>query len=361
MKIGVDVGALSITDDRLKLGVYWINVNLLRELARIDTRNTYNLYSFSPVDSPILRELAPSMQNIVLKPQKGWFSLRLPLEMFIHPVDVFLGLSQGIPPSHSRNIGFIYDLGFLHNPHAYPGSKKKLEELTETVIQRSNTIVTISQIVKDDLVNRYYVDPNKIVVAYPGVDEIFTPVGKMFRSKTPYFLFVGALKPGKNVPTILKTFARFLEATKKNYYLHLVGSDYWKDSQIDDVIHQLKLENKVQRHGYIADQELAQLYRGATAFVSPSLYEGFCLPAVEAMACGCPVIGSTAGAFPEVVGENGILVSPTDTDALASAMTTLANDSKARKMYSERGIQQSKRYSWEKFAKQVYEIIKSYE
>ena len=97
MNIGVDAGALSISDERLKLGVYWVNVNLLRELRKIDTKNTYFLYSFAPIDRKLMVDLGPRMINRVLTPQRGWFSLRLPLELAVHPVDVFLGLSQGIP------------------------------------------------------------------------------------------------------------------------------------------------------------------------------------------------------------------------------------------------------------------------
>src|SRR3989344_1942694 len=103
MKIGVDAGALSIRDERLKLGVYWVNVNLLRELGKIDRKNTYYLYSFTPIDPELMESFGSRMVNKMLQPKVGWFSLRLPLELKLHPVDVFLGLSQAVPQSGARN------------------------------------------------------------------------------------------------------------------------------------------------------------------------------------------------------------------------------------------------------------------
>lgn len=361
MKIGIDAGAIGIHDNRLRLGVYWVNVHLLRELANIDSDNTYYLYSFSPIDQAIMNDLAPTMQNKVLTPREGWFSLRLPLELMLNPVDVFLGLSQGVPPSRSRNIGFVYDLGFLHNPQAYGGSQRKLRDMTNNLMRRSNNIVTISEVVKQDLMKKYSVDSNMITVAYPGVADSFHEKGTKHQGSKPYFLFVGALKPGKNVPLILKGFAEFLGTQKKVYDLYLAGSDYWKDPDIDMQIKKLHLKDRVKKLGYVPDGDLAAYYRGAVSFVSPSLYEGFCLPAVESMASGCPVIGSTAGAFPEIIGESGILVDPKDIHGLAQAMDTMARDRKKRQWYRENGLINVKRYTWKKFAQEVYGIIKSYE
>src|SRR3972149_3375119 len=137
MKIGVDGGALSITDDRLKVGVYRVVYNLLRELGKINTENTYYIYSFIPIEREVMKQFGPRMINKVLRPQKGWFSLRLPLELSLNPVDLFLGTSQAVPSSTSHNIGFIYDLGFLYYPDAYPGSYEKLKKQTRELVRKS--------------------------------------------------------------------------------------------------------------------------------------------------------------------------------------------------------------------------------
>lgn len=356
MLIGVDGGALSITDERLKLGVYWLNVNLLRVLGRLDKKNSYIIYSFLPIDQKLMRSFGPRMKNRVLTPSQGWFSLRLPLELTIHPVDLFLGLSQALPSGTFRSIGIIYDLGFLHHPEAYQNSYSKLKKQTEVLAKKSDKIVTISETVKKDVLEKYKCNTDKVTVAYPGLDEKFEKHGPSFIGRHPYFLFVGALKPGKNVPTLINGFAEFLRQQKKKYDLYLIGGEYWKDEEIDRAILRLDLGQRIQKFGFVTNDKLATYYRGALALVSPSLYEGFGLPPVEAMGCGCPVIGSTSGAMPEVIGDDGILVDPLDVDALAGALEQMTKEN-VRKSYIRKGIIRAKHYSWDKFAKKVYDCI----
>jgi len=359
MKIGVDAGALGVTDERLKVGVYRVIRNLLRELSILDTKNQYILYSFDPIDRGVMSGFGQNMDNEVLWPVKGWFRIRLPLELKLHPVDLFLGVSQAIPRSPSRTIGFIYDVGFLHHPEAYPGSFMKLKNQTVNLVKRADRIVTISESVKKDIIQQYPFVKNPITVACPGVDARFTPVGDAFIGTNPYFLFVGALKPGKNVPTLLEAFARFLRSEKKIYDCYLVGGDFWKDKRIEAIIRQNDLSHRVRLLGYVPDNELPEYYRGAAAFISPSLYEGFCLPAVEAMASGCPVIGSTAGAMPEIVGDAGITVDPNDVDGLVRAIVKVADNKKVRSAMITKGIKRAKKFSWEVFAKIIYRVIQS--
>lgn len=359
MIIGIDAGALAIADERLKLGVYWVNVNLLRELGKIDKVNTYYLYTFAPIDPELMKSFGPRMENKVLLPAQGWATIRLPLELKLHPVDVFLGLSQFMPPSRARNIGFVYDLGFLRHPEAYPDSQIKLAQNTDNLVDRSQKIITISRIVRDDVVSRYSLKSDKVSVAYPGVAESFTPSGTKHVGENPYFLFVGALKPGKNIPFLLRGFAKFMDSPNKPIDLYLIGGEYWKDPRIDDEIKALGLTARVKKLGFVADSDIASYYRGAVAFVSPSLYEGFCLPAVEAMACSCPVIGSTEGAFPEVVGEGGILVDPHEVKELTAALRVMVTDRVKRISYVKKGLTRAKKYSWKAFAAKVFDVIKT--
>lgn len=361
MKIAVDAGALGITDKRLKVGVYEISLNLLNELLRIDKKNIYYLFSFDSIK--FNNEILTSrVVNKIITPRLGWFSFRLPMELAINKNDLFLGLSQAIPATSTPSIGFVYDLSFLLYPEAYVKSRERLQKNTETLVKRADHLITISNSVRRDLLLRYSIlAKSHITVATPGINHIFNMDGLRYHSKYPYFLFVGALKPGKNVPLILRSFSEFIKTQKKIFDLYLVGGDYWKDPQIDILIKELHLDDRVKQLGHVPVSDLAAYYRGAVAFVSPSFYEGFCLPAVEAMASGCPVIGSTTGAFPEVVGDSGILVDPQDVQGLTEAMMTMVNNEKARREYIKKGLARSKRYSWRKFAEKVYEIIKRYE
>lgn len=350
MIIGVDAGALSISDVRLKVGVYRVTLNLLKQLSKIDQANTYRLYSFGSIDSKITDELGSNMKNVFL-PSFFWSTFWLPLELMLHPVDVFLGISQMVPVCRGKKIGFIHDMGFLHNPSAYPNSYHRLKYQTDSLIERTDRIITFSKATAREILH------SNIQVIYEGVDSIFTAQGKKHLTSHPYFLFVGALKRGKNIPGLLRGFGTFLKAQKKPIDLYLVGGDYWKDPNIDKEIESLGLSSRVRKLGFVPDTELASYYRGALVFVSPSLYEGFCLPAVEAMACGCPVIGSTSGAMPEIVGDAGILVDPLDTEALSEAMNVMTENTVKRNQYRVKGLRRSKQFSWARMAKRIYELL----
>ncbi len=356
MVIGVDAGALSVTDERLKVGVYRVSLHLLQQLASRDQQNKYRLYTFQKLSEDVMSYMGEQCENVVLWPSAGWFSVRLPLELRVHPVDIFLGLSQAIPVSTATNIGFVYDLGFLHHPEHYPDSYDRLKQMTADLVGRSKHIITISQSSAADLHQRFHVAIEDITVAYPGVDERFTTEGDVNIGDRPYFLFVGSLKRSKNIPMLLRAFARFIETTDKTYDLYLVGGDFWVDPEIAETIEGERLSDRVKLMGFVNDDTLPSLYRGAVAFVSPSSWEGFCLPAVEAMACGCPVIGSTTGAFPEVVRDAGILVDPVDQAELSRALTQVLDVDRRSHMVAK-GMRNAKQFTWSGFAVDVYQVI----
>ncbi len=346
MVIGVDAAVLSVSDERLKVGVYRYVLHALEELGKIDTVNSYRLYSFDPIDESILKRFGNRMENRVLWPVKGWATVRLPLELTIHPVDLFLGMSQMVPAAATRSIGFIYDLGFITRKESYEGSFEKLKKRTEDITIHSQKIITISKAVQKDITSVYEYPKKNIAVCYPGVDSRFTKSGISWKSPSRYFLFVGALKSGKNVPAILKGFATFLSHSKRIVTLYLAGGNYWEDPEIDETIRTLKLQDRVRKLGYVSDEALPELYRGAIALVSPSFHEGFCMPAAEAIACGCPVITSDTPVMKEVLGNTGIFVDPTDSNQIAQAMSDIAYNAKKRAQMSMHGIIKAKEYSW---------------
>lgn len=356
MIIGVDAGMLAVTDERLKVGVWRVAVNLLRELAKLDRSIQYRLYSFTPITNDLLQLFGPQMENRVLTPSAGWFSLRVPLELRLHPVDVFLGLGQALPPGKQKNIGFIYDVGFLYHPQAYPDAYARLARQTEQLAGRADQVVAISRSVKKDVMKFYAVPAQHITVAYPGVDSRFKPIGRRYIGKHPYFLFVGALKRGKNIPVLLEAFALFLKKNKKIYDLLLVGGDYWLDPEIEKTIKRLGIGERVQLVGFISDREIPAYYRGALAYVAPSLVEGFCLPAVEAMACDCPVIVSDIPVMREIAGRAALFTSSYNKKSLAAALEQIVNE-KVRQRLVALGLAQATKFSWKIFAREVFSYI----
>lgn len=359
MKIGVDAGALSITDDRLKVGVWRVTYNLIKELSRIDTQNIYILYGFRPIEQGIRKELTKNMIERIL-PQKGWSSIWLPLELKKNPVDVFLGLAQSVPSSTSYNIGFIYDLAFLYTPDAYGNSFEKLKKQTDMLVKHSDHIVTISNASKNDIISHYDISEKKISVCYPGVDSHFSSEGKNYKSENPYFLFVGSLNKAKDLPLAIESFAVFLKKINKPYDFLLIGGDYWPDHQIDQTIKQYGLSERVKKLGFIPDQKLPEYYRGATTFFTTALREGFCLPAVESMACDTPVISVDRGAMKEVIGDGGIIPSSIDPKDIADCLYSIAMNRELRLQLKNKAVAQAKKFSWEKFAECIYHKILTY-
>ncbi len=360
MKVGIDGGALSITDDRLKVGVYRVAYNLVKELPRIDVKSFYRIYSFGRGEEGNRRLSRANVEFIRLS-RPGFQKIWQPLELISNPVNTYLGISQSLPHTlyDVRKIGFIYDVGFLDHPEFYRESYYALSWQTAAVAKRSAHIITISHASAESIRRTYHVPKEKLTVAYLGVERIFRPSGKKYRGDHPYFLFVGALKPGKNVPMMLRSFAEFLRSSGRVYDFVLVGSDYWLDPAISATINALRLFDRVRFVGFVDDETLAQYYRGAIALVTVSRIEGFGLPVVEAMAAGCPVIGSTAGSIAEVVGKNGILVDPDDEAALVRALTDVSSSSGKRDQLIQGGLKQASQFTWQKFARTVYEVMTS--
>lgn len=365
MKIGVDAGCLGVKDERLKVGVYNFAANLLTELSEIDKENEYILYSFHPIDSKLLKQLGPNMRAVVVKPVKGWLKVWLPLRMLRDRVNVFLALGQAVPPRMMptiKTIGIVYDLAFEHYKQYYPDSYNEMHTNTLQLIKRSSHLLTISESVKKDVIKRYKIEPRRITAIPLGVRDF--PPGKDQKkiNRNPYFLYVGALKRIKNIPTLLKAFELLLSKSNGEIELILVGGDKWRDPEIDVVMSKMSDETieRISFIGFASDQELAYLYRHAIAFVGPSYYEGFGLPFLEAMASGCPVVASNAGALPEVLGNAAILVNPDDVKGLAKAMVDVQSNKDLRAKMSKKGISRSTEYSWRKCAYKVHGVLEQY-
>jgi glycosyltransferase involved in cell wall biosynthesis len=350
MVIGVDAGAICETDDRLKVGVYRVTLELLKHLSRIDSVNTYRLYSFSPIPIGIIKNFGKNMVNISLAPSVGYMKVRLPLKLMLEPVDIFLGVAQAIPSGAKKAIGFIYDLGFLHHPEVYGAQAKVLTKQTAALVSRSAHIITISVASKNDIVRTYGIKPERITVCYPGVSGVFVDNKTKAVNGNPYFLTVGLLKPGKNIPIAIRAFADFLKKVNRPYDFVIIGGDMGLDPDIQKTIQQYHVQERVHLLGFLPDKEVAKWYRGAIGFIALSETEGFCLPAVEALVSGCSVLYTKNGALPEIVGKAGIGVLLNNPQAIANAMVRFTKETFETEL-------QAKKYQWTKFAERVYDIL----
>ncbi|HIQ01906.1 MAG TPA: glycosyltransferase family 1 protein, partial [Anaerolineales bacterium] len=219
-----------------------------------------------------------------------------------------------------------------------------------------------SEATKQDLVARYSTPPEKVTVAYPGYDETLAPVRDptavaavkaRYDITGDYFLHLGTLQPRKNLSRLLAAFSNLKSETQ----LVLAGRGGWLYNDLFAQARRMGLEDRVLFPGYIPEADKAPLLSGALAFVFPSLYEGFGLPVLEAQACGCPVICADTSSLPEVAGEGALLVDPADTEGLARGMARLAQDAALRAELVERGFANLRRFSWERCARAVLEVI----
>lgn len=223
-------------------------------------------------------------------------------------------------------------------------------------LARSDKVIAISGTTKQDLVEHFGLPADSITVIYEGYDAtIFRPPSDVsWEPKPPYLLYAGTLAPNKNIPFLLDVYARLRE--RADVRLTLVGKQ--DDAQVGALLSALPvgIREGVEFAGFVSDGELATLMQECAAFVFPSLYEGFGLAPVEAMACGAPVISSYAGSLREVVSTGGVLLSPTDKEAWVSELTHVLEDADYREQLSERALTRSRAFSWDRAA-QAYRAL----
>ena len=234
-------------------------------------------------------------------------------------------------------------------------------------IKKAARIIASSQSTKRDLTHYLGIPDERISVVYLGVDHTtFRPPPQASEGEHPYILFVGSEHPRKNLPTLLRAFKRLKEQSRfKNLKLVKVGKAGGPEADFRgktmEVINSLKLHKEVIFTEPISEEDLRTCYCGAECFVLPSLYEGFGLPPLEAMACGCPVITSDSSSLPEVVGEGAIKISPHDVEGLARALEEILTNSQLRKGLIKKGIEQAANFSWEETTNKTLEVYKEVE
>jgi glycosyltransferase involved in cell wall biosynthesis len=257
----------------------------------------------------------------------------------------------------------IHDLFPLINPELSLEGQSSLFENIKPNLDKIDRIIAVSQSTKNDIMKYLDVHEDKITMIYEGVDEKYKPVEDCSKIKKKYgvdkfILFVGTLEPRKNIPNLIKAFAK-LNSTE--YKLVITGKKGWKYKSIFNTAESLKITDKTVFTGYVPEDDLPALYSAADLFVYPSLYEGFGIPPLEAMACGTPVITSNRSSLPEVAGNAALLVDPEDTDELAEAMMKVIGDSCLRDVMTKRGFEQAKKFSWDQCVRKTIRVYKQIE
>ena len=296
-----------------------------------------------------------------------WYRARLPLpvQVFTGPLDLFHSPDFVLPPARDGipTTLTVHDLSFIHYPETFPA--KLVDYLNRVVpwsVARATHILADSVATKRDLQSAWGVDGEKITVLYSGVNERFQMVtddGTLAALRVryrlgdePFVLAVGTVQPRKNYELLVRAFAPV--AARFPHSLVIAGGRGWLNEGLMTEIERQALGERVRLIGFVDDDDLPALYSATDLLAFPSLYEGFGLPLLEAMACGTPVLSSNASSLPEVAGEGAaVLLSPHDEAAWSGAMIELLGSDAARRRLARKGIEQSARFRWQATAREL--------
>lgn len=293
-----------------------------------------------------------------------WEQTGLPIVLAVRRIDVFHGPNFTVPLlTRVPCVVTVHDLAFLKFPDQLPTTRRIwLIAATRMSVRKAKCVIVVSRNTSDDLVSWLHLSPDKIRVIplapSPRIKRVSGTSLDVFRMKwgieRPYVLAVGTLEPRKNLVTLLRAFSEIRDEVP--HELVLVGPEGWMNEEFTSTIEHLKLGDRVRLTGFVSDEELGGWYSAAELFAFPSLYEGFGLPTVEAMTCGAPVLASNSSCFPDVVGDAGELLPPTDVTAWAAAMRRLLGDDARRHELRQRGFARAKAFSWDASAEATHKV-----
>ena len=257
----------------------------------------------------------------------------------------------------------IYDLSLRRWSDTHPRERVWFYEFfLKRRLPHATHILTISEFIRQEIIEEFKVPPSMVSTVPLAADPLFGPrpddhVKKVLsRYKLPdaYLLFVGTLEPRKNIDVLIAA----LQATSVDIPLVLTGWQGWGDKEWLEKMEKAGLTGRIHITGHVPDEDLVAIYNGATALVYPSLYEGFGLPIVEAMACGCPVICSNAASMPEVAGDAALFIDPRNSDELAATIETVVQNDNVREDLVRRGFKQAGKFSWQRTAQETMEVFR---
>lgn len=342
--------------------------SLLRELAGLDKENNYFLYAHKDFEFDLPSPKWIKRSGAKTRYGSAWMQSELPVWLAQDRVDVFWGTQHILPllmPSRIRAVLTVHDL--VH--YVFPKTMKFLNLLINKMIippsiHRTDVIVADSAWTLLD-VKRYLNPPDKkMFVAHLGLNHIFYQRSPMEAQKilkerfgltSPFLLTVGTFEPRKNIAGILEAFSLIADAVP--HHLAVVGQSGWKNKDVMDRLMKSKICSRVHMLGYVEDGILPYVYSAADIFVFPSLYEGFGLPPLEAMACGVPVVASNVSSIPEVVGDAALLVDPNDPKQIAARILEIVENESLRHELIFKGLNQAAKFKWEKTAKKMLDIF----
>jgi len=368
MRIGID---LHMVNDFMQ-GSRTYTYNVTRALIEIDRENDYYLYfSNKPKNiQPFLKRSNVHIKRIVPTNRAIRLPFSFPLKLANDRIDVFHCQYMAPPVLRTPYVVTLHDILYERYPEFFPPFLRLFMSLFYPYCaRRAAYVLTVSRYCKNSIVDVYGLPEEKVGVAYDGVSNDFRPIDnkplidtvkKKYGINSKYILFVGRLEPRKNIPGLIEAFYALKKRHNIPHKLAVVGMKDFKYLEIYNTAKRLHLDEDIFFTGRVDQEDLPMIYNGADLFVFPSFGEGFGIPPLEAMACGIPVITSNTTAFPEVVGDAGIMINPWKNKELSEAMYAVLSDASLQSKMRSKGLERSKRFSWSQTAQKilgVYEEI----
>jgi glycosyltransferase involved in cell wall biosynthesis len=375
MRIGIDFTSAV----RQGAGIGRYTRELVRALLQQDTQSQYTLLAACggvPSSERALRDVAAYANartlNLPLSDRTMnvlWHRLRVPLavECITGALDIFHSPDFSLPPVHrARTILTVHDLSFMRVPECSdPRLRAYLLRVVPASVRRADVVLADSESTRRDVIELLGVDATRVQVVYAGVERRFRRISvpstleavrRRYRLPPRFVLAVGTLQPRKNYERLVEAYARVRQVPGAETSLVIAGGAGWMYQGLFRRVQELGLQGAVLFPGFVADEDLPALYSLAKLFVFPSLYEGFGLPPLEAMACGTPVVCSNVSSLPEVVGNAALAVDPLDVAALTQALQRGLSDAGLRATLVQRGLAQASRFTWSQAAARLLEV-----
>ncbi len=374
MKIGIDASRLAVGQ---RTGTENYAFQMIRGLVELaGQQDQFVLYFNQPPAPLVLHGLGLSHNNVELRTipfPRVWTHARLSFDLMRHPPDRLFIPAHVLPLLHpAHSVVTIHDLGYLYYPQAHtPNARRYLDLSTRMSARRARRVIAVSQATKTDLIRHYAIPAEKITVIHHGFDrQHYRPItDRQARQEARahygigsgrFLLYVGTLQPRKNLIRLLQTFERLVvDPAFSDVQLVLGGKPGWLSQPILEqaALMQHRWPGRLLLPGYLSDQDLPALLSDATAFVFPSLYEGFGMPVLEALACGCPVVCSNSSSLPEVAGDAALYHHPLDTLALEDQIRRLLTQPELAHELRRKGFEQAAHFSWERCVEQTWQVL----
>lgn len=368
MRIGINTRFL--IDGKME-GIGWYTFEITKRLIENHPEHEFILFYDRPWSEKF--EFGNNSKNVLLRPQarhpflfKIWFDYSVTRALKKHKIDLFfspdgyLSLKTDIP-----QIPVIHDINFEHFPEDLPNKFLKYYKTNFPLFaEKAKNIITVSNYSKEDIISTYRVDEAKITSIWNGASDSFHPASseeeiittrKKYCEGKPYFLFVGALHPRKNLKRLIEAYNKYCNYESDPMQLVIVGAELWKNSKKD--INGLIKNQNIHLTGRLPISELSAVMRAAEVFVFVPYFEGFGIPLVEAMKSGIPIIAGNKTSLPEIAGEAAIYCDPFDPNDISARLSELSSSREMRNELSSKGLNRAEIFSWDVAAQEVWKVI----